>query len=103
MKKELSRISISLIGTGVLIFLAVVSAKYINHNWKVTQNELSYFRIASAGLIAWAVFGRLYNFESWKGKTFPEKFKKGWFIITYSIGFYGAVISLLLVSNIKIS
>ena len=101
MKEEITRIILSLLGTIVLIVLGIASANYINQNWNVTDNCVIYIRLVSAGLIAWSVFGRLYNFESYKGKTPAEKFKKAWFIVTYSTGFYGVILSLQLIANIK--
>ena len=101
MKEEITRIILSLLGTTILIVLGVVSANYINQNWTVTNSCIMYTRLTSAGLIAWSVFGRLYNFESFKGKTTTEKAKKAWFITAYSSGFYRAILSLQLISNAK--
>ncbi len=101
MKEEITRILKSLLGTVILVMLGVASAKYINQNWTVTASGVTHLRLTSAGLIAWSVFGRLYNFESWGGNTPAEKAKKTWFIITYSAGFYGAILSLLLFANVQ--
>ena len=99
MKKEITRILLSLLGTIVLIVFGVVSAKYINNNYEITNSCITYIRLISAGLIAWSVFGRLYNFESWDGTSPTEITKKTWFVITYSLGFYGVIVSLLLFAN----
>ena len=97
MKKEITTILKSFIGTVVLIVLGLVTAKYIN----VTADCIFYIRLISMGLIAWAVFGRLYNVDSWNEDTPPERFKKAWFVVTYSLGFYGAIVSFLLFENVK--
>lgn len=99
MKEEITRILISLLGAVILIVLGILSAEYINQNWNITNECIKNIRLISAGLIAWAVFGRLYNFESFKGKTPTEKVKKAWFIVTYSAGFYGVILSIQLFSN----
>lgn len=101
MKEEMTRIILSLLGTIIIIVLGIVSAKYINQNWSVTDSCITNIRLVSTGLIAWAVFGRLYNLESWKGKTPAERIKKSWFVITYGTGFYGVILSLQLFPNIQ--
>jgi len=99
MREEIIRIFVSFLGAVILIILGIVSANYVNHNWEITTSYIANIRLVSVGLIAWSVFGRLYNFESWKGKTPAEKMKKTWFIITYSTGFYGVILSLQLLAK----
>ena len=57
-------------------------------------------RLASAGLILWAVIGRPgWELQTWSGKTLPELVGHGWFKTTYSVGIYLLALSMLLSSE----
>ncbi|WP_345845601.1 hypothetical protein [Shewanella algae] len=100
MKEEVSRVFWSLIFTVALVGISVCASNYLNENFCIIKTHITYLQVGSAALVAWAVFGRLYNFESYKGKTLPERLKKAWFIATYSSGFTGALISMQLVAKV---
>ena len=53
-------------------------------------------RFTSAGLILWAVLGRLWSIQTWKGTTLEEKLNDAWFRITYSLGIYLLALSILI-------
>ena len=100
MEEEITRILSSLVLTTLLAVLGFIIASYLNENFIFTKECIVYVRASSMSLFAWAVFARLYNFQSWKGKTPAEKLKRAWFIITYSIGFFGSIMSLFMVANV---
>lgn len=100
MNEEASRVFWSLVFTVALVAISVCASNYLNQNFSIIKAHITNLQVGSATLVAWAVFGRLYNFESYEGKTLPEKLKKAWFIFTYSCGFTGALISMQLVAKV---
>jgi len=54
-------------------------------------------RFGSAGLILWAILGRLgWSIQTYKGITLEERLNNGWFLFAYSLGIYSLVLSMLI-------
>lgn len=63
----------------------------------VPSTSIAGLRVLSAGFVLWAVLGRLgFKIQTYKGTTLPEQVNDVWFRVTYGLGTYLLMLSLML-------
>jgi len=83
----------SLVIVAVLCFFAWVTRALVG---ELPARWIAGVRVLSGGLILWAVLGRLgWKIQTWNGTSLPERVNDTWFKLTYGLGVYLLMLSVM--------